>query len=183
MKEITFPIRVLSELGIETLIITNAAGSLRKDFKPGDIILLKDHINFMGNNPLIGKNYDELGERFPSMHEPYNLQIIEYCEKISTENNFEVKRGVYLGLPGPTLETRSECKMFEKFGADLVGMSTVPEAIVAVHSGLKVLGISVVTNLSNIFHNNPHTQEEIRKNAIKARKNMELLLKELMLKI
>lgn len=183
MQEITFSIRMLKMLGIERLIITNAAGSLRENYKPGNIILLEDHINMMGTNPLIGKNLEKFGERFPSLHEPYSLALIKKCEKIAANNDFEVKRGVYCAVTGPSLETRSECKMFQSVGADLVGMSTVPEVIVAVHSGMEVLGISVVTNYSNIFHSKAHSQEEIRKNADIARNNIEKLIKSLLEKI
>ena len=137
----------------------------------------------MGNNPLIGKNYPELGERFPSMHEPYKLTLIEMAKNIAKENSFEIKEGVYLAVAGPSLETKAESLMLSKFGADLVGMSTVPEVIVAIHSGLSVMGISVVTNLSNIFHSNPHSQEEIRKNALKAKEKLQKIILETIKKI
>ena len=161
---------------VMTLIVTNAAGSLNENLRPGDIVLIKDHINFMGTNPLIGKNYEELGERFPSMNEPYSHRLIKLAEEIAQEYDFVVKTGVYTGLSGPSLETLAECKMFAALGSDLVGMSTVPEVIVAVHGGMEVLGISIVTNLSNIFHSEAHSQEEIRENADKARVNLEKLI-------
>ncbi|MBT3168535.1 MAG: purine-nucleoside phosphorylase [Candidatus Cloacimonetes bacterium] len=183
MQDITFPIRVLKAIGVKKLIITNAAGSLREHLQPGDLVLIKDHLNLTGDNPLIGKNNEKLGERFPSMHEPYSKKMIEFSQKIAEKHNFKLETGVYAGLTGPSLETLAECKMLQILGADLVGMSTVPEAIVAIHSQMEVLGISVVTNLSNIFHSNPHTQEEIRANAIKARHNMEILITNLMKKI
>lgn len=176
MQEITFPIRVLKALGIEKLIVTNAAGSLNEKMVPGDLVMINDHINWMGDNPLIGENYDELGIRFPSLHEPYHLEFIALAHEIAKENNFSLQDGTYLALSGPSMETRAECKMLAKMGADLVGMSTVPEVIVAIHANLKVIGISVVTNLSNIFHSKPHTQEEIRVNALKAKKNLEILI-------
>ena len=182
MQEITFPIRVLKELGIDKLIVTNAAGSLNEKMVPGNIVMLNDHINWMGNNPLIGENNDELGSRFPSMHQPYDTKYIATAHKIAKLNNFTLQDGVYLALSGPSLETKAECKMLAKMGADLVGMSTVPEVIVAVHSNIKVIGISIVTNLSNIFHSKPHTQEEIRANAAKAKSDLEILIIELLKK-
>ena len=183
MQEITFPIRVLKAIGIKKLIVTNAAGSLNEKMVPGNLVIINDHINWMGNNPLIGENYEELGSRFPSLHEPYSKEFIALAHKIANENNFTLQDGTYLSLSGPSLETRAECKMLAKMGADLVGMSTVPEVIVAIHAGLIVIGISVVTNLSNIFHSEPHTQEEINANALKAKKNLETLILELFKKI
>ncbi len=183
MQQITFPIRVMRALGINTLIVTNAAGSLNENLQPGDIVLINDHINFMGTNPLIGINYEELGERFPSMNEPYSHRLMNLATNIAQEHNFIVKTGVYTGLTGPSLETLAECKMFVSLGSDLVGMSTVPEVIVAVHGGMEVLGISVVTNLSNIFHSKPHSQEEIRVNAEKARLNLEKIILNIIEKI
>ena len=179
MQDITFPIRVLKSLGIEYLIVTNAAGSLNANMIPGDVILLNNHINFMGDSPLRGKNYTELGERFPSMHEPYDKELIKKAKDIALKNDFEVKEGVYIAVAGPNLETKSESLMLAGFGADLVGMSTVPEVIVAIHSHLRVLGISVVTNLSNIFHSKPHSQEEIRENALKAKLKLQTIILEM----
>jgi purine-nucleoside phosphorylase len=176
MQEITFPIRIMKSLGASLLIVTNAAGSLNEEFQPGDIIRISDHLNLMGNNPLIGKNYDKLGERFPSLHNPYNQHLGELSQNIATDLGFTLKSGVYAGLSGPSLETKAECNMLVTLGADLVGMSTVPEVIVAIHSKMEVIGFSVVTNLSNIFHSQPHTQEEIQANAAKARKNLEALI-------
>lgn len=176
MQQITFPIRVLKLLGVNTLIVTNAAGSLNENLQPGDLVLIDDHINFTGDNPLIGKNLDEFGERFPSMNAPYSQRLRDLCDEIAQAKGFELKHGIYTALTGPSLETRAECNMFLKLGSDLVGMSTVPEVIVAIHSRLEVLGISIVTNLSNIFHSRPHSQEEIRNNAEKARENLEYLL-------
>ncbi|MCF7913456.1 MAG: purine-nucleoside phosphorylase [Candidatus Cloacimonetes bacterium] len=183
MQEITFPIRVLKALGTKKLIVTNAAGSLNEKMLPGDIVILKDHINFMGNNPLIGENYPELGDRFPSLHQPYNNEYINLAHNIAKTNDFPLQEGVYTAVLGPSMETKAECKMLAKLGTDLVGMSTVPEVIVAIHSGIEVIGLSVVTNLSNIFHAKAHTQEEIRKNAAKAKKNLALLIVELVKKI
>ena len=183
MQDIGFPIRVLKALGVKTLIVTNAAGSLNENMVPGNLVMINDHINWMGDNPLIGENNEKLGIRFPSLHEPYHKESIAIAHEIAKENNFTLHDGTYLALSGPSLETRAECIMLAKIGADLVGMSTVPEVIVAIHAKMKVIGISVVTNLSNIFHSEPHTQEEIRDNAAKAKKNLEKLILELFKKI
>ena len=183
MQEITFPIRVLKAVGVDKLIVTNAAGSLNEKMIPGNLVILNDHINYMGNNPLIGENIDQLGNRFPSLHEPYCKKYIKFAHEISLKNDFSLQDGVYLALSGPSLETEAECRMLAMWGADLVGMSTVPEVIVAIHAGMRVIGISVVTNLSNIFHSEAHTQEEIRANASGAKKNLEKLVLELIKKI
>lgn len=183
MQQVTFPVRVLKLIGVELIIITNAAGSLNENLQPGDLVLIEDHINFFGTNPLIGHNLDEFGERFPSMNEPYSRRLSELCTHIAQEKGFQLKGGVYTGLTGPTLETRAECKMLVNLGSDLVGMSTVPEVIVAVHCGMEVLAISIVTNLSNIFHSRPHSQKEIQENADKSRENLEYLLTKLIEKI
>ena len=147
LEEITYPIRVMKALGVKNLIISNAAGGLNPLFKAGDIMIIDDHINFMGVNPLIGKNYDELGPRFPDMSEPYSQELISIAEAVAVEEKIAVKKGVYIAVTGPNLETRAEYRFFRMIGADAVGMSTVPEVIVAVHSGLKVLGISVITDM------------------------------------
>lgn len=183
MQQVTYPVRVLKALGVSCLFVTNAAGSLNPDFTPGKLVMLNDHINMMGTNPLIGKNYDLFGERFPSMNEPYSHELTGYARQIAHDHNIDIKEGVYCAVTGPSLETKAECRMFASLGADLVGMSTVPEVIVAIHSGLKVLAISVVTNLSNIFHSEPHSQEEIRDNAMKASAHLQLIIKETLKKI
>lgn len=183
MAEITSPIRILKNLGITHLLITNAVGSLNKNFLLGDLVLITDHMNFMGSNPLIGKAYEEFGEHFPSMHEPYNLELIKLAQKIAEENKFEIKTGIYAAMSGPSLETNAECKMLRTLGADLVGMSTVPEVIVGIQCELKILGISVVTNLSNLFHSEPHDQQDIQNIAAKAGKKLEILILNLIKKI
>lgn len=179
MSQVVFPVRVLKKLGAEYLFVTNAAGSLNEDFTPGKLVLLEDHFNFMGTNPLIGTNDESIGERFPSMHEPYDHFLRVKAQQIATDNNISLPSGIYLAVSGPSLETRAECKVFAKWGMDLVGMSTVPEVIAAKHAGLRVLGISVVTNLSNIFHSNPHSQEEIRANALTAKEDLMLIIRKL----
>lgn len=178
MEQVVFPTRVLKSLGVHTLIVTNAAGSLREEFRPGSIILLKDHINFMGTNPLIGTNDDTLGERFVSLHDTYNEEYRKKLKLISLDNKIKVSEGVYIGVTGPSFETKSECLFFANIGADVVGMSTVPEVIAAIHCGLKVLAFSIVTNYSNLIEKNKHSQEDIRKNADVAKSNLEKLVSE-----
>ncbi|POZ90499.1 purine-nucleoside phosphorylase [Petrotoga sp. SL27] len=146
MKEVTFPIRVMQELGIETLIVTNAAGTLNPDFEVGVPCIITDHINFFGDNPLIGPNFDDWGPRFPDMTEVYSKSLVQETFKSAKKLNIKVYSGVYLGLSGPTFETPAEMAMMRNFGADLVGMSTVPEAIVAKHAGMEILGISAITD-------------------------------------
>lgn len=146
MEEVTFPVRVARALGVHTLIISNAAGGMNPQYRAGDLIVITDHINFMGDNPLIGPNDDKLGPRFPDMCEPYTHALIDLAEKAALEEGIRLQRGVYLGCTGPCLETPAEYRFMRIIGADLVGMSTVPEVIVAVHAGLKVLGVSIVTD-------------------------------------
>ena len=148
MKEITFPIRVMKELGANTIIISNAAGGMNRFYKRGDLMLISDHINMMGSNPLIGPNNDKLGPRFPDMSEVYDQNLIKIAEKIAVEEGIKLHRGIYAGLTGPMLETPAEYRFLIKMGADAVGMSTVPEVIVANHMGMSVLGISCITDLA-----------------------------------
>lgn len=176
MEQVIYPTRVLAALGVKNLIVTNAAGSLRKELVPGAIVQITDHINFMGINPLVGKNYDDLGERFPSMNQLYDPFYREVCDSISQKHCIQTFKGVYLAVSGPSLETKAECAAFAMIGADLVGMSTVPETITARHAGMKVLAYSIVTNYSNLFHEDAHSQEEIRHHAGIAGKNLKLLL-------
>lgn len=146
LEQVTFPVRVAKALGIKTLIVSNAAGGLNPQFEAGDLMVITDHINFMGDNPLIGPNDDRLGPRFPDMSEPYAKPLIELAERVALEKGIRLQRGVYLACPGPSLETRAEYRFMRLIGADAVGMSTVPEVIVAVHGGLKVLGFSAITD-------------------------------------
>lgn len=146
LQEVTFPVRVAKALGIETLVVSNACGGLNPQFRAGDIMLISDHINLIGDNPLIGPNDDSLGPRFPDMSEPYTRALMDLAETVALSKGIKLQRGVYLACPGPCLETRAEYRMMRGMGADVVGMSTVPEVIVAVHSGLKVLGFSVITD-------------------------------------
>jgi len=178
MQEVTFPTRVLAAMQIKTLIITNAAGSLRKELTPGSIVQITDHINFMGINPLIGNNDESQGERFPSMNDPYDPQYQQIAEQISAKLGIDVHKGIYIAVTGPSLETKAECAAFAAWGADLVGMSTVPETITARHAGMRVLGFSIVTNYSNLFHSEAHSQEEIRLNARRASEHLKAIIKE-----
>lgn len=147
LKQVTFPVRVMKALGIETLIVSNAAGGLNPQFNKGDIVLMTDHINFQGDNPLIGKNDDTMGPRFPDMFNAYDRDLRDLAIQVSVEEKIPVQKGVYVGVSGPTLETAAEYRMMRVLGGDLVGMSTVPEVIVARHQGTKVLGFSVVTDM------------------------------------
>lgn len=148
MQEVTFPIRVMKSLGIHTLIVTNAAGGVNPNFKVGDIMLIKDHINQMPN-PLIGKNFEELGTRFPSMSTIYDQDLRTKAKIIAQKENINLQEGVYLATTGPSFETPAEYKFFRIIGADAIGMSTVPEVVVASHSNLNVLGMSVISNVFN----------------------------------
>ncbi|MEN8187287.1 MAG: purine-nucleoside phosphorylase [Bacteroidota bacterium] len=147
LQQATFPIRVMKFLGIEKLIVSNASGGVNSDFKVGDVMLINDHINMMPEHPLRGENDRRFGQRFVDMHEPYNLKMLETMEAIADENNIKIHKGVYLALQGPTFETPAEYRMVRNMGADAVGMSTVPEVIVAKHMDMDCLGISVITDL------------------------------------
>ncbi|MDN5342310.1 MAG: purine-nucleoside phosphorylase [Oceanotoga sp.] len=148
MKEVTFPIRVMNEIGINKLIVTNAAGGMNPNFEKGVPCILTDFINFFGDNPLLGENNDNWGPRFPDMSEPFSKKMIEAALKSAKNVEEKVFTGVYLGITGPTFETPAELRMMRNFGADLVGMSTVPEVIVANHAGMEVLGISAITDMA-----------------------------------
>ena len=145
-KEITFPVRVMKAMGIDTLLVSNASGALNPLYRAGDLIIMDDHINLLGGNPLIGENDDSLGSRFPDMSQPYSRRLIAMAEEVALGNKIKVHRGVYAAVPGPNLETRAEDRYLRIIGADVVGMSTIPEDIVAIHSGMEVLGISVITD-------------------------------------
>jgi len=148
MAEVTYPIRVLGGLGIRQLIVTNAAGGINVNFRPGDLMLITDHINLMGTNPLIGKNLDELGPRFPDMSDAYDTGMRETALRTAGDWGISLHQGVYLGLTGPSYETPAEIRMFRSLGADAVGMSTVPEVVVANHMGIRILGLSCITNMA-----------------------------------
>ena len=159
--QITFPVRVLKRLGAGLLIVTNACGGLNPQFRTGDIMVIDDHINLMNDNPLVGINDDRLGPRFPDMSAPYAPDLIDRALEVARRENFAAHRGVYVAVTGPNLETRAEYRFLRAIGADVVGMSTVPEVIVAVHAGLRVLGLSVITDMCLPDHLEVATVEKI----------------------
>lgn len=177
MKQITFPVRVMKHLGADTLLVSNACGGMNPLYTPGDIMLISDHINLLGDNPLIGRNDDSLGARFPDMSEPYTKELIELAEKIALEEKIKVQKGVYVAVSGPNLETRAEYRFLRAIGADVVGMSTIPEVIVAVHSSMRVLGLSVVTDACFPDALKPVNIQEILKVAAEAEPKLTLLMR------
>ncbi|MGA7722233.1 MAG: purine-nucleoside phosphorylase [Ignavibacteriaceae bacterium] len=183
MQQITYPVRVMKFLGVKTLLVSNACGGMNPLYKRGDIMLMVDHINLLGDNPLIGKNEDELGPRFPDMSEPYNYKLIELAETVALENKIKVQKGVYIAVPGPNLETRAEYRFLRDTGADVVGMSTIPENIVANHMGMKVLGLSIITDECFPDALKPANVEEIIAVAMKAEPRMTLIMKEVIKRI
>lgn len=182
IKEVTFPVRVMKELGIKYLLISNAAGGLNLTYKGGELAIIEDHINMMGDNPLIGPNDNTLGPRWPDMLEPYSRELISKAEAAAAELGVKINKGIYLAVTGPCFETRAEYRMMNKF-ADLVGMSTVPEVIVGVHCGLKILGISVITDECNPDHLEPTDIKQIIKNATTAEPKLTAIMKKVIEKI
>ena len=183
MQQITFPVRVMKFLGVSTLLVSNACGGMNPLFQRGDVMLMVDHINLLGDNPLIGKNEDELGPRFPDMSEPYSLELIKIAEDVALENKIRVQKGVYVAVPGPNLETKAEYRFLRAIGADVVGMSTIPENIVANHMGMKVLGISIITDECFPDALKPAKVEEIIQTAMEAEPKMTLIMKEVIKRI
>ena len=183
MQQITFPVRVMKALGCHTLLVSNACGGMNPLFSPGEIMIMSDHINLLGDNPLIGPNDDSLGPRFPDMSEPYTHQLIEMAENIALEEKIKVQKGVYVALQGPCLETRAEYRFLRATGADVVGMSTVPEVIVAVHSSMRVLGLSVITDSCLPDALEPVDITRIIKTAREAEPNLTLIMKRVIEKI
>ncbi|MGE5402176.1 MAG: purine-nucleoside phosphorylase [Ignavibacteriales bacterium] len=183
MQQITYPVRVMKFLGVETLLVSNACGGMNPLFRRGDIMLMTDHINMLGDNPLIGKNEDDLGPRFPDMSEPYNHALIKLAEEIALENRIKVQKGVYVAVPGPNLETRAEYRFLRSAGADVVGMSTIPEDIVANHMGMKVLGFSIITDECFPDALKPVDLQEIIAAAAEAEPKMTLIMKEVIQRI
>lgn len=161
LSSVIFPVRVMKLLGIKTMIVTNAAGGVNKSFIPGDLMIIEDHLNLLGTNPLIGKNYDDLGPRFVDMSYTYNKELISITEQTAQDLNIKLQKGVYAALTGPTYETPAEVRMLRILGADAVGMSTVPEVIIANHMGLKILGISCITNMAAGILDQPLNHQEV----------------------
>lgn len=178
MKQITYPVRVMKFLGVKTLLVSNACGGMNPMYKKGDVMLMVDHINLLGDNPLIGPNEDELGPRFPDMSEPYDLKLIELAEAVALENKIKVQKGVYVAVPGPNLETKAEYRFLRGIGADVVGMSTIPENIVANHMGMRVLGFSIITDECFPDSLQPVNVDEIIATAMKAEPKMTTIMKE-----
>ncbi|MBQ2969558.1 MAG: purine-nucleoside phosphorylase [Bacteroidaceae bacterium] len=178
MKEVTFPVRVMRELGIKTLFVSNAAGGMNPDFEIGDLMIITDHINHFPEHPLRGKNID-YGPRFPDMSEPYSRRLIGQAKAIAAEKGIRVVEGVYVGVSGPTFETPAEYRLYRTFGGDAVGMSTVPEVIVAKHCGIRVFGMSVITDLGVESKIVEVTHEEVQAAADKAQPFMTEIMREL----
>ena len=179
VKDLTFPIYVLKAIGVESLIVTNACGGINENFKPGDLMLIKDHINITGLNPLIGENDERFGPRFPDMSEPYSISRINYAKNIAFNLNIDLKEGTYFYYTGPSYETKAEIVAFKTLGADVCGMSTVPEVIVANYLGMEVLGISCITNMATGISKTKHTHEEVLEVAAKSSRNLVRLVEEL----
>ena len=179
MKQVTFPVRVMRALGVETLFVSNAAGGMNKEFRVGDVMVICDQINLFPENPLRGKNYNELGDRFPAMTEPYDHALINLADEIAAEKQIRLMQGVYVGTTGPTFETPAEYEYFRIIGGDAVGMSTVPEVIVAKHGGMRVFGISVITDLGGKDIHDVPSHEEVQQAAIKAQPTVVALMREM----
>ncbi|MGQ9478143.1 MAG: purine-nucleoside phosphorylase [Candidatus Bipolaricaulia bacterium] len=173
MSEVAFPVRLMKLLGVKQLIITNAAGAINEAFSPGDLVLIKDHISMLPDNPLRGENLEELGPRFPSMNDAYSPRLREAAVRAALREGVELREGIYLAAPGPMYETPAEIQAYKRLGADLVGMSTVPEVIAAVHCGLEVLGLSCVTNMAAGIGHAKLTHEEVLE--VTAQRGAELL--------
>ncbi|MBK7763880.1 MAG: purine-nucleoside phosphorylase [Bacteroidetes bacterium] len=183
MQEVSFPVRVMKGLGAHTLMVSNAAGGMNKNFKVGDLMIINDHINLFPEHPLRGRNHETTGPRFPDMTEPYSLELVSKAKNIAKQNNILVYEGVYIGLQGPTFETKAEYKWLHIIGGDAVGMSTVPEVIVAIHAGMKVFGMSVITDLGIREEMNVITHEEVLEAANIAAPKMALIFRELIKEI
>ena len=177
LRQITFPVRVMKALGCGVLIVSNACGGLNPAYAKGDIMVIEDHINLMGDNPLVGPNDDRLGDRFPDMSEPYDKKLLALARRMASEESIVCHQGVYAAVTGPNLETRAEYRYLRNIGADVVGMSTAPEVIVAVHSKMKVLGFSVVTDICLADALEPVNLEEIIAVANAAEKKLRVLVR------
>jgi len=180
MAEITYPVKVMKKLGVKTLILTNAAGSVNESFRPADLMIITDHINFMGTNPLIGENDSTLGERFPDMSEVYKKDLVSLAEKCAEKLCIDIQKGVYMACTGPSYETPAEIAMARTFGADAIGMSTVPEAIVANYCGIKVLGISCISNPASGISDLQLSHNEVIETTNRAKKRFKALITEIL---
>lgn len=182
IQDLVIPVRTFSLLGVKNLILTNAAGGISEDYKPGDIVSITDHINLTGNNPLIGKNLDMFGPRFPDMSEVYDKKFQNLAKEVAS-NHFEYKTGIYAWFTGPSYETPAEVQFAKNIGADLVGMSTVPEAIVAKHAGMKISAFSLVTNLAAGISKNPLNHEEVVEIADQSKQKLQGFMKEYLIEL
>jgi len=180
---VTLPVRIMKKLGIENLIITNAAGGINEDFEPGDIMIIKDHINFAFVNPLIGANLEEFGPRFPDLSRSYSPELIQIAHQAAQESGLVIKEGVYIYGSGPSYETPAEVRAVRFLGADAVGMSTVPEVLAAVHSGMKVLGISCISNMAAGIMDQPLTHQEVMETTEKIKDSFSHLVRKIIAKI
>jgi purine-nucleoside phosphorylase len=177
MKQITYPVRVMKELGVQTLLISNACGGMNPIYRAGDLMIMEDHINLLGDNPLIGVNDPDLGPRFPDMSEPYSRKLMALAEQVALEKGIKVQRGVYVAVAGPNLETRAEYRFLRAIGADVVGMSTIPECVAANHAGMQVLGLSVITDECFPDALKPAKIEEIIETANRAEPKLTYIMK------
>lgn len=178
MQQVTFPVRVMKELGVETLFVTNAAGGINERFEPGNLMIITDHINNMGDSPLIGPNDEKMGPRFPDMSEAYDRALIEHAKQSAERLNMKVQQGIYVGNTGPAYETGAEIRMLRTLGGDAVGMSTVPEVMVANHAGLRVLGISCISNMAAGILDQPLTHDEVIETTAQVREDFLNFVKE-----
>lgn len=183
ISTLTLPIYIMKNLGVKSLIVTNAAGGVNTSFKPGDLMIINDHINFCGNSPLIGKNDDKIGPRFPDMSEAYSKEYVKLAHEVSHDLNLKLQEGVYMMFSGPTYETPSEVRMARILGADAVGMSTVPEVIAASHCKIKTLGISCITNMAAGILDQPLNHDEVIETSAKVKSQFVKLVKEIISKM
>lgn len=182
LDKVTFPVRVMKELGVTTLVVTNAAGGVNETFEPGDLMIITDHLN-LGGNPLIGPNDSKFGPRFPDMSEAYTKELRSLAKNVANELNINIKEGVYVGMTGPSYETPAEIRMLRTLGGDAVGMSTVPEVIVARHSNMKVLGISCISNMAAGILDQPLTHDEVIETTEKVKADFLSLVKQIVKKM
>lgn len=183
LDEVTFPVRIFKELGVENLIVTNAAGGVNKDFRPGDLMVITDHINFAFNNPLIGRNFEELGPRFPDMSRAYQNELVSTALEAGETLDITLQKGSYMFMSGPSYESPAEIRMARFLGADAIGMSTVPEVIVAKHGGMNVLGISCITNMASGILDQPLDHKEVIETSEMAKGSFITLVKEIINKL